>query len=60
MGITLLPDFMVSAEVDRGDLVRLTAPDEALPVEVYAVTDDDWRSERVKALLDHLAASLTR
>ena len=57
MGITLLPDFMVHAEVDRGDLVRLTAPEEVVPTEVFTVTPDEQRCERVEALLDYLVSS---
>lgn len=58
MGITLLPDFLVRDEVERGDLVRLTAPDDAVPAEVFAMTTQGRHRKPVQALLDHLATSL--
>ncbi len=59
-GVTLLPDFMVEHEVARGELVQLTESDVSAPTEVFAMTGDEWRSERVEALLDHLVTSLAQ
>jgi len=54
VGVTLMPDFLVRDEVERGELVRLTAPDEGVPAEVFALTGEQARTRRVEALLAHL------
>jgi DNA-binding transcriptional LysR family regulator len=55
VGITLMPDFLVQEEVERGQLAPLTGPEAAVPAEVFAMTADEERPERVDALLEHLA-----
>ncbi len=58
-GIGTLPDFVSSAPVARGDLVRVL-PDWALPApEIFAVTASRLGMDaRVTAFLDHLSAAL--
>ena len=57
-GITLLPDFIVRPEVERGELVRLNPEESGTPIRVFAVTMDERRSERVESLLDHLTSAV--
>jgi len=58
VGVTMLPDFLVAAEVERGELVALTREDEGVPAEVFAVTVDEPRAPRVERLLAHLGQTL--
>lgn len=60
VGITLLPDFMVETEVRRGELMQLTLADGVVPAEVFAMTADSSRSERVEVFLQHVVDRLGR
>jgi len=55
-GIGLMADFLVQPQVTSGDLVVLTRKHEATPCEVFALSAAHEDSERVRALIDHLAA----
>ena len=39
LGLVIVPDFLVRGEAERGRLVRLTRPAQAVRAEVFAVTD---------------------
>jgi len=56
VGVTMLPDFMVQPEVERGELAPLTTLEQATPSEVFVVTTAQRRTERVEALVKHLTS----
>ena len=58
LGITMVPDFLVRPEVERGELVQLTRERDALTVEVFAITSEQKRPRIVKAFIDGLVAGL--
>jgi DNA-binding transcriptional LysR family regulator len=59
VGVTMLPDLLVTWEVDRGQLVRLTNEGASLPAEVFANLGAQRPTARARALVDFLADALT-
>ena len=58
VGITLLPDFLVRGEAERGDLLQLTRDEDAAPTEVFAVTAEGKRTRSVETLLERLTSDV--
>jgi len=58
LGVTLLPDLLVTPEVEQGLLVRLTDAGASLPAEVYANLGAQRPTERARALVESLAEAL--
>lgn len=56
LGVTMLPDFLVTEQEARGSLVRLTDEAQTDTVEVFAVTTSP--PERAVRLVEHLADAL--
>lgn len=56
VGVTMLPDFLVEAEVASGQLVALTSEEQAAAAKVYSVTTSPSRS--AVRLLEHLGSHL--
>lgn len=57
-GITMMPDFIVRDAVEQGSLVQLTEPHQGTAAEVFAVTTEQERPPRVRALVEFLAHEL--
>ena len=57
-GLTMMPDFLVAAEVGRGALRRMTSPADATSAEVFAVMDAVTPPARVSRFVTHLVSSL--
>ncbi len=58
LGVTMLPDVLMTREVEDGLLVRLTDEGAAVPAEVYANLGAQRPTVRARALVQHLAEAL--
>ncbi len=59
LGLTMLPDFLVSDEVARGELVRRSDPSVAVPAEVFVNLGYQRPNARARALVDHLVETVS-